>query len=1016
MSEMSIPMMKRATSRAARACAVALLPAMLAPVSASAQAPPAERLKVLFLGDDGHHRPYVRAKEILPILAYNGIDLFYTDRASDLETENLNRYHALVFYNNQPAISPGQLAALMRFVENGGGLTVVHSASASFQNSEEFIRLVGAAFKSHGTGSFSAERVAPDHPAVRGIPTFTSPWEETYIHTKHNPVARTVLEVRRDGSHEEPWTWVRTHGAGRVFYTAWGHDQRTWGEEGFQRLLANGIKWSAGDWALERVATGPTPPNQRLEYGLPIYARPPAPWNTLEGMRDTAQVALSPEESNALMSLPPGFRVELFASEPMIRRLIDFTWDARGRMWAIETNDYPNDVVHDSIVGDVTRGPHTPHPGPYPGAKDRILILEDTNGDGRADDVKVFAEGLNLATTLVLANGGVIVGQAPHVLFFRDTDGDDVADVREVLFSGWPRGDTHGQISNLRWGFDNRIWGSVGYNGFRGTVGDMTYISPGPRAAASGGFTMGAGYFRFPRDLSTLDYVARTSNNTWGVAFSEDGYVFGSTANSRPSQFVHIPGRYYRSIGMQNPVLPGIADRLDVYPVREILQVDQFGRYTAGAAHEIYTARAFPREYWNRIAFVAEPTAHLVGMFELTQNGSGFRAKNRWSFMASRDEWAAPVQVKVGPDGAVWVSDFYTLVAQHNPQEPHLERGAGAAYVTPNRDAQRARVYRIVHEAAPAHPIRRLDNATPQELVAALRDDNMFWRMTAQQMLVERGQTDVVPQLIRLVQDHSVDGLGLNPGALHALWTLDGLGAIANSTQARDAARTALAHPAASVRRAALQILPRDGRLLDDIIGAGILPDRTSPHAVDYTVPSAILQDADGQVRITAVLALSELPPSPRAAAILAEMVAVPQNMRDQWIPEAIAIAGVKQGPQFLIDQVRAPRRGPADSAALAGMARAVNMMTRHYATQGRPQTATIVALIQAVPQLNPVVGAGVLTGIVSGNGGWPDEQPPQLTPQQRAALAGAARASAPELAEHYNRIAERWGTPDVFR
>jgi uncharacterized protein len=318
---------------------------------------------------------------------------------------------------------------------------------------------------------------------------------------------------------------------------------------------------------------------------------------------------------------------------------------------------------------------------------------------------------------------------------------------------------------------------------------------------------------------------------------------------------------------------------------------------------------------------------------------------------------------------------------------------------------------------APAHALRRLDNASPQELVGALRDDNMFWRLTAQQMLVERGQTDVVPWLIAWWRTRRVDGLGLSPGALHALWTLHGLGAITASAQARDAARGALSHPAASVRRAALEILPRDALFLDDVLRAGILPDRTSPHPVEYTVGSATLQDADGQVRINAVLALSELPASPRIAAVLGEMLQVPQNLRDPWIPEAIAIAGVKQGPQFLIDQLQAPRRGPgADSMAFAGMARAVSLMTRFYASQGRPQTATIVALIQAVPQLNPAVGAGVLTGIVSGNGGWPDEQAPLLSPQQRSALAAAARAAAPELAEHFARIAERWAMPDVFR
>lgn len=995
--------------RAARALSICapllLLGALALPAATKAQAPSQGRLKVLFLGDNGHHRPSERAKSVLPALAQNGIDLFYTDDPADLDSAVLGRYHALVFYNNQPAISDSQLAALLGFLKAGGGLVVLHCASASFQNSEEFIRLVGAAFKSHGTGTFRAVRVQPDHPVVRGVPNFES-WDETYIHTKHNP-DRTVIEVRRQGGHEEPWTWVREYGDGRVFYTAWGHDQRTWGNDGFQQLLARAIKWAAGDWALEQRLTESQPAIQQLEVGLPIYEPPPAPWNTLAGFVDTAQVPLPPEESYALMTTRPGFRVEPFAAEPMVRHIIDFTWDARGRMWAVETVDYPNTVLPEGEPGN-----------------DRILIIEDTDKDGRADETKVFAEGLNLATSLVFVNGGLIVGQAPHMLFFRDTDGDDRADERRILFTGWPRGDTHGTISNLRYGFDNQVWGSVGYNGFRGTVGGVTF------GRGDGEILMGAGYFRFAPDGSSLDYVARTSNNTWGVGFTEEGYVFGSTANRNASNFVHIPGRYYRALTGRTPTLATIADRQDVYPLRHIYQVDQFGMYTAGAAHEVYTARAYPREYWNRMAFVADPTAHLVGMFELRQQGSAFRAENRWSLVASRDGWQAPVQVKVGPDGAVWISDFYTLIAQHNPTPEGMERGAGNAYETPNRDKTHGRIYRIVYEDARPPGTASLAGAAPERLVATLRDDNMFWRMTAQRLLVERRRTDVVPALIELVTDPTVDELGLNPGALHALWTLDGLGAIAGDARAREAVRGALHHPAAALRRAALMVLPRDQQLLNDIFAAGMLPDRTSPHEVEYTVGSRVLQDGDGQVRLAALLALSELNASPRAASSIVDLITVPQNARDPWLPHAAAIAGVKQGPDVALALLRNTQgtrtmRGTPDSTYLDGIRTTVRLMTHYFAAQENADA--VVALLKAVPQAHPGIASGVLTGIAGegadgdggrrrgGPGGWPEEKPPALTGAQRAALAEAARAADPGLAGGFARVAARWGMPTLF-
>lgn len=982
------------TERLARAgpsasVGAALVVAMLgAALPAAVQAQPApsasERLKVLFLGDGGHHRPADRARQVLPILAANGIDLFYTDDPDDLNAATLEPYHAIVLYNNHATVTRPQLNALLSFVHDGRGLVVLHCASASFQNSEEFIRLVGAAFKSHGTGTFGTERVAPDHPAIAGVPAFES-WDETYIHTKHNLVDRTVLEVRREGAHAEPWTWVRTYGEGRVFYTAWGHDERTWGTDGFQQLIARAMRWTAGDWALDMPVADPEVAQIRLEVPLPTYERPPAPWNTLSDPVYTAQAPLATGPSLQLVTLRPGFRVEPFAFEPMIGNIIDFTWDARGRLWAVETNDYPNNVLPDSVPGN-----------------DRILILEDTDGDGQADELKVFADGLNLATSIVLVGNGAIVAQAPHMLLFEDTDGDDRADARRILFTGWPRDDTHGTPSNLRWGFDNRILGSVGYNGYRGTVGGVTYERG----------DVGAGYFSFPIDGSSLDYLARTSNNTWGVALSEDGHIFGSTANRRPSNFVHIPGRYYRALGMREPVLPGIEDSPNIYPLRDdILQVDQFGMYTSGTAHEIYTARAFPREYWNRAAFVADPTGHLIGMFDLEQAGSTFRARNRWNIMASRDQWAAPVQVKVGPDGALWVADFYTLVAQHNPTPDYgpdcCERGPGNAYETPNRDRLHGRMYRIVHEGSSVQPMN-LEGASPEQLLAALDHDNMFWRLTAQRLLVERAQRDVVPALVQRLRVHTVDELGLNPGALHALWTLHGLGVLDTDEAAREAVRAALHHPAASLRRAALMTLPRNATLLDDIFAAGILPDRASPTPVDYTVPSTILQDADARIVVAALLAVSELPASSRVATAITEVLFVPRNARDPWIPDAAAIAGAMQGADFLLEVAR--RDAPSDSVARAGIQRAVRMIAHYQATAADADLA--VRLILAVPSMSATNAEGLVQGIAQG---WPAERPPTLAAAQRTTLADAARGAPEGLAAAFEALAERWDMPDLF-
>jgi hypothetical protein len=303
----------------------------------------------------------------------------------------------------------------------------------------------------------------------------------------------------------------------------------------------------------------------------------------------------------------------------------------------------------------------------------------------------------------------------------------------------------------------------------------------------------------------------------------------------------------------------------------------------------------------------------------------------------------------------------------------------------------------------------RLDNATPAQLVEALRSDNMFWRLTAQRLIVERRLLETGPALIRLLDDHTVDELGLNPGSLHALWTLDGVGAISSSASARAAVERALNHPAAAVRRAALQVLPRDGRLLDGMFTSGMLPDRASPTQVTYTVGSGILQDADAHVRLQSLLTLSELPPSPRIATAVMEMLFAPENARDQWIPDAVGIVGAKQSPEFLRDV--AQRRVPGnDSVFVAGIRRAVMTMARKHAAD--TSAATMVTLIGTVPQANAVVAAGLLDGIAAG---WPEETPPRFTDDQRAALrASAANASAPVTAA-FGRVAARWGLAGIF-
>ena len=749
--------------------------------------PSRSTLRVLFLGDRGHHRPADRAAQLKPVLAGRGIEVTYSEKMSDLNRETLGRYDALLIYANTESITPEQEKALLDYVEEGGGFVPLHCASYCFLNSPKYIALVGAQFQRHGTGEFETKIVDAKHPIMKGFEPFRT-WDETYVHRKHNEKDRHLLQVRDEAGKDEPWTWVRTQGKGRVFYTAYGHDARTWQQPGFHDLVERGIRWASAKGEVfdsrPRVAAG-LPPFTFAEspVEIPNYL-PGRRWGTQGEAIRKMQNPLPPAESARHLVVPSGFEPKLFAAEPDIYKPLCMTWDHQGRLWIAESTDYPNTKRRDGQ------------------GRDRITICEDTNGDGRADSFKVFAEGLNIPTSLLIADGGVIVLQAPDTLFLKDTDGDGRADLKKVLFTGWGIADTHAGRSNLRWGLDNWVWGIVGYSAFRGTVGGEAV-------------RFGEGLYRFKPDGSKLEFLRSTGNNSWGVGFSEDGLVFGSTANGCPSVYLPIPNRYYEAVrGWSSVKLESIAASNDFYPVTDrVRQVDYHGGFTAGAGHALYTARTYPPQYWNATAFVTEPTGHLVATFTLDRKGSDVVDYYGWNLLASDDEWTAPIAAEVGPDGNVWVIDWYNYIVQHNPTPRGFKTGRGNAYETPIRDQTHGRIYRVVYKdaAARAHPA--LDPANPAGLVAALRDDNQLWRTHAQRLLVERKQTDVVPDLIKLVADTSVDPIGLNPGAIHALWTLHGLGAIAESSPAAaDAVVAALGHPSAGVRRNAIQVLPRDAR------------------------------------------------------------------------------------------------------------------------------------------------------------------------------------------------------------
>ncbi|WP_138993160.1 PVC-type heme-binding CxxCH protein [Larkinella sp. C7] len=892
----------------------------------------ARRGEVLFLGHRSKHHDSGKYAPWLAISLFKkGVNLTYTVNVNDLNTENLAKYDGLVIYANHDSLPPAQEAALKAFVEGGKGLIPLHSASGCFKNSDWYINTIGGQFKSHKAGAIATTIVAKKHPVMQGLAPFTTAWDETYVHQRLNP-DMTVLTTRQEGDRQEPYTWVRKQGKGRVFYTAYGHNDSTWTNPGFRELVNRGVLWAIGEPVTKQIAKLAIP-NVDIYESANIAIADYTKRHRVPAM----QVALKPDESKKLMQVPADFDIQLFAAEPDITNPIAMAWDERGRLWIVESVDYPNTFLE-------TDG----------AANDRIKICEDTNGDGRADKFTVFADKLNIPTSMVFANGGVVVSMAPHFVFLKDTDGDDKADVRENIMTGWDKNDTHFGPSNLQYGFNNKIWGVVG-SGFSGTTRDGKNLN------------FRTGVYNVNPDGTGFDFLANTSNNTWGLGLTEDNNVFISTANNTHSAFYSMPARYMQrnlpgSTVLSVQKIDGHYDSHTLTP--NLRQVDVVGGFTSAAGHHFYTARSFPKSYWNRVAFVCEPTVRLIHNAIIEPKGAGFAEHDGWNMLASSDEWVGPVHAEVGPDGALWVADWYNFIIQHNvfverqaPSEmvlPFKEqpRGQGNAFDSPLRDINFGRVYRIVYKKAKPYQPIILSKNEPAGLIAALKSDNMFWRMNGQRLIVESKNTSLLPELYKIIANPEVDEIGLNSPAVHALWTLHGLGALTGSNaEAIQAVSKALTHKAAGVRKAAVEVLPATAQTLDILQKVGLL------------------DDASLNVRLAAMLALVPLPPSETVGAALYRAALRPENDSDEWIGRALFAAAAVHRDGFLAAAAKSPSKGAENALVgrlLAGINKEVYTLQRRAVITLPPDVTGKEIILKG----SAAKGNRPMEGFIVGHGG----------------------------------------------
>ncbi len=487
---------------------------------------------------------------------------------------------------------------------------------------------------------------------------------------------------------------------------------------------------------------------------------------------------LSPEEALKSFRLPDGFRMELVAAEPLVHSPVQAQFDHRGRLWVVEMNGYmPNTEG---------TGEQTPN--------GNIVILEDTDGDGRMDRRTVFLDQLVMPRTVMLVGGGALVAEPPRVWFAKDTDGDGKADEKIEAFSDYATQNAPrlGSKSNpehasngLMWALDNWIYSANHTFRYRWTGDAESWQKEPTIFRGQWGLTQddaGRLHFNSNSDPHRADFVP--------------SHYLGRNPNLRPAYGANVQVQRDMKVWTAR-VNPGVNRG---YQPNQLTPEGKLATFTGACGPVVYRGEQFGPEYSGDV-FLCEPTGNFVRRHKVTEKEGELTAANAQpggEFLASLDERFRPVNLMNGPDGALYVVDFYRGLIQHRIYlTSYLRKQIESRGLQAPVDL--GRIWRVVRTDRPVNRTAAMA-AKPSgaELVSRLSHPNGFWRDTAQRLLVERADDQVVPALRELVRK-SDSGSGL--GRLHALWTLEGMGALDLPTL-----RAAVADPFGRVRAASLRL------------------------------------------------------------------------------------------------------------------------------------------------------------------------------------------------------------------
>lgn len=524
-----------------------------------------------------------------------------------------------------------------------------------------------------------------------------------------------------------------------------------------------------------------------------------APTASVTSANDEPEPPLSAEQSLAKIHVPPGFRVELVASEPQVVDPVAFDWDPAGRLWVVEMADYP--------LGMDGKG--------KPGG--RVRVLEDVDDDGRYEKSHVFADGLSFPNGILTWRDGVLVTAAPQILFLRDVDGDGRADQREVLFDGFQQGNQQLRMNGLRWGIDNWVYcANGGHHANYGVGTKVTSMKTGQS------YQIGSRDFRFQPDTGEL--VIESGPSQFGRNRDAWGHWFG-TQNAKPLWHYVIADRYLARnpyVPTPNPIRfvlpPGSPE---VFPAsraeKRFHSFKEAGHFTSACSGMIYGDQRLFASGPSYHAFTCEPFHNLVQHNLLYDDGVSFGyqrpvGEGTFDFFASEDRWCRPVMVRTGPDGGLWIADMARYMIEHPDWLPPEGKSELLPHYRLGDDL--GRIYRIVPQAGSSEASTKskwaLDKHQGSELVAALESSNDWRRDKAQQLLFWSRDLSAAPHLERLVRASQ------RPQArAHALYLLDALNLLSDELLI-----AGLQDPYAGVRENAILLAER--RTTPEVIEAAI--------------------------------------------------------------------------------------------------------------------------------------------------------------------------------------------------